>query len=198
MKQQISFAQYRAIDLAILGVAMAISQIAIQMAMSIWFEGKMHMMYFVSPVAIMVTLVLMRWGPWAAIHAVAGGLLYAFLSDGSWKHFVIYGAGNAFALLALIIFRISDKEKVRLSALGTMGFALCVQVLMLLGRAAVAALLGFGYGECLGFVTTDALSILFTVCIAWCIRRIDGLFEDQKHYLLRVQREQSTKGGEQL
>jgi len=198
MKQQISLQQYRTIDLAILAVVMAVSQIAIHTAVSIWFDGKMHMLYVVSPVAIMVSLVMMRWGPWAAIHAVAGGMLYAWLSGGSWQHFVIYGAGNALSLLALIIFKISTKETVRLSSLGTMGFALCVQVLMLLGRAGVAALLGYHFGECLGFITTDALSILFTVCIAWGIRRIDGLFEDQIHYLLRVQSEQSTKGGEQL
>lgn len=198
MKQQISLQQYRGIDLAILGVVMAISQIAIHAAVSIWFESKIHMLYVVSPVAIMVTLVMMRWGPWAAIHAVAGGLLFAYLSGGTWQHFVIYGAGNVLSLLALISFKIFTKEKTRLSALGTIGFAACVQALMLLGRAGAAALLGFTFGECLGFITTDTLSILFTVCIAWGIRRIDGLFEDQIHYLLRVQREQSTKGGEQL
>lgn len=195
MKQQISFTQYRTIDLAILAVVMLISQVAIHTAATTWFADQL---YTVSPVAVVVVLVLMRWGPWAAIHAVAGGIVYAYISGGSWQHFVIYGAGNAFAMLALIVFKLSDKETVRLSALGTMGFALLTQVLMLLGRAAVAALLGYEFGACLGFVTTDALSILFTVCIAWSIRRIDGLFEDQIHYLLRVQREQSTKGGEQL
>ena len=195
MKQQISLCQYRSIDLAILAVVMVISQIAIHIAATVWFSDQL---YVVSPVAILVTLVMMRWGPWAAIHAMVGGVFYAFVSSGSWQHYVIYSAGNALSLLALILFKISTKEKVRLSALGTMGFALCVQMLMLLGRAGVAALLGHEFGACLGFITTDALSILFTVCIAWAIRRIDGLFEDEIHYLLRVQSEQSTKGGEQL
>lgn len=195
MKQQISLTQYRTIDLAILAVVMLISQVAIHTAATTWFPDQL---YTVSPVAVVAVLVMMRWGPWAAIHTVAGGLVFAYISGGSWQHFVIYGVGNAFSLLALIIFKLFHKETVRLSALGTMGFALLTQVLMLLGRAAVAALLGYEFGACLGFVTTDALSILFTVCIAWSIRRIDGLFEDQIHYLLRVQREQSTKGGEQL
>ena len=195
MNRQISLSQYRTIDLAIMAVLMAVSQILIHFAASIWFPDQP---YIVSPVAIVVTLVMMRWGPWAVIHAVAGGLLFAYIASGTWQHFVIYGAGNALSLLALIIFKIFTKEKVRLSAMGTMGFALCVQALMLLGRAGVAALLDYEFGACLGFITTDALSILFTVCIAWAIRRIDGLFEDQIHYLLRVQQEQSTKGGEQL
>ena len=195
MKRQISFSQYRTIDLIILGVIMLISQIAIHIAATGWFPDQL---YTVSPVAIVVMLVLMRWGPWAAIHAVVGGCVFAYISGGSWQHFVIYGVGNALAVLALIIFKIFGKETVRLSALGTMGFALCVQALMLLGRVAIAMVLRYGWDVCLGFATTDALSILFTVCIAWCIRRIDGLFEDQIHYLLRVQQEQSTKGGEQL
>ena len=41
----------------------------------------------------------------------------------------------------------------------------------------------------LGFFTTDALSILFTLVILWIARRLDGVYEDQKHYLLRIQKE---------
>lgn len=195
MKQQISLSQYRSIDLTILAVVMAIVQIVIYYAASIWYADQL---YIVSPVAIVVTLVMMRWGGWAAIHAVLGGVLYAYISDGSWQQFVIYGAGNLISLLALIMFKMFGKEKIRQSATLSVVFALCVQILMLLGRAAAAWVLGHGFGVCLGFITTDALSILFTGCIAWVIRRIDGLFEDQIHYLLRMQSEQSTEGREQL
>lgn len=198
MKQQISLSQYRNIDLIILAVVMAICQFAIHMAVTVWFDGKMHMLYLISPVAVMVTLVMMRWGPWSAIHAVAGGVLYAYLSGGSLQHILIYGAGNALAMLALVMIRLLGKEKIRLSAVCSVIFGLLVQALMLLGRAGVAALMGFELGECLGFITTDSLSLLFTGCVIWGIRRIDGLFEDQIHYLLRVQSEQSTEGREQL
>lgn len=195
MNRQISLGQYRAIDLSILAVVLGIAQIAIHFAVTVWFPDQL---YVVSPVAIMVALVMMRWGIWSGLHAVFGGLLFAYISNGSWQHFVIYGVGNAFSLLALILFRIFTKERIRCSVLGTLGFALCVQVLMLLGRTGVALVLRYEPLACLGFITTDALSVLFTVCIAWGIRRIDGLFEDQIHYLLRVQSEQTTKGGEQL
>lgn len=198
MKQQISLSQYRSIDLIILAVVMAVCQFVIHLAVSVWFDGKMYMLYVVSPVAIMVALVMMRWGPWAAIHAVAGGLLYAWLSGGTWQHFVIYGVGNAVSMLALLYIKFCGKETIRQDALRTIFFGLLVQALMLFGRAGVAALLGFELGESLGFITTDTLSLLFTGCIIWAIRRIDGLFEDQIHYLLRVQSEQSTEGREQL
>ena len=167
-------------------------------AVSVWFNGKMHMLYLVSPVAVIVALVMMRWGAWSAIHAVLGGVMYAWMSGGNWRHFVIYGVGNLFVLAALVMIKLLGKEKIRLSGSNTVVFGLLVQALMLCGRAGVAAVLGFAPGECLGFITTDALSLLFTGCVIWGIRRIDGLFEDQIHYLLRVQSEQSTEGGEQL
>jgi len=72
------------------------------------------------------------------------------------------------------------------------------QLLMQLGRAALAAALGFPGAACLGFITTDILSILFTVFIVWTVRRIEGLFEDQKNYLLRIQKEQQVERGEQF
>ncbi len=198
MKQQISLSQYRSIDLIILAVVMVVCQFAIHMAVSVWFQGKMHMLYLISPVAVIAALVMMRWGPWSAIHAALGGVLYAYFSGGQWQHFLIYGLGNAACLLALVMIRLLGKEKIRLSAVNTVIFGLLVQALMLAGRAGVAALLGFKPGECLGFITTDALSLLFTGCVIWGIRRVDGLFEDQIHYLLRVQSEQSTEGREQL
>lgn len=187
MNHQISFKQYRTIDLTILTVVLAISQILIHYAASAWFPGEP---YVVSPVGIIAALVMMRWGVWAAVQLVLGGMLFTALSGGGWQHYVIYMVGNLAGLAGLLMFRIYDKERVRQSAALTVIFAFCVQLLMLLGRAGVASLLGFGAGACLGFITTDILSGLFTVVIVWCIRRVEGLFEDQKHYLLRIQSEQ--------
>ena len=68
-------------------------------------------------------------------------------------------------------------------------FALCTQLFMQAGRAAAAGILGTPPAVCLGFFTTDALSALFTMVIVWIARRLDGIFEDQKKYLLRVQEE---------
>ena len=187
MKQQISFAQYRTIDLSILSVVLVLSQGLIHFAASNWFADQL---YVVSPVAAVATLVMMRWGPWAAIQMVLGGVVYTALAGGTVQHYLIYGAGNLLAMLALVMFRIRNKEQVRRSATLTLVFALCVQLLMQLGRAGVAALLGHEPAVCLGFITTDILSELFTLFVAWIIRRVEGLFEDQKHYLLRLQSEQ--------
>ena len=195
MKHQISFAQYRSIDLGILSVVLVFSQVLIHFASSIWFADQL---YVVSPVAAITTLVMMRWGPWAAIQMVLGGVVFTALSGGMAQHYLIYGAGNLLAMLALVMFRIWNKERIRKSVYLTLAFAFCVQLLMQLGRAGVAALLGHGPDACLGFITTDVLSELFTLFVAWIVRRIEGLFEDQKHYLLRIQSEQTIEGREQF
>lgn len=189
MNRQISFAQYRTIDLTILGVLMAVSQFVIFLASSFWYPEQL---YVVSPVAAMAALVMMRWGAWSGIHALLGGVLYALMSGGTAQHFLIFGAGNLLSLLALIFFRIFTKEKIRKDGFLSIVFALSVQILMQLGRSAVAALLGFPADACLGFITTDVLSWLFTAVIIWIVRRIEGLFEDQKHYLLRIQSERKS------
>ena len=189
MNRQISFSQYRTIDLTIMTAVLAISQYFIYIASSFWYPDQL---YVVSPVAAMVALVMMRWSGYAAIHALFGGIFFTALSGGTWQHFLIYGAGNLLSMAALIMFKVYDKERVRQDAFLALAFALITQLLMMLGRAGIAAILGFPAAACIGFITTDILSALFTLFIIWIVRRIEGLFEDQKHYLLRIQSERKS------
>ena len=66
---------------------------------------------------------------------------------------------------------------------------------MQLGRMLTSLLLGTDFQTSLGFFTTDALSLLFTGVILWIARRLDGIFENQKHYLLRIHKTEEEKGG---
>ncbi len=186
MNKQISFQQYRGIDLTIMGLLLVVTQGLISVSANSWFKWEL---YIVSPVAVVTTLVMMRWGPWAVIHAALGGVVFTFCSGGSWQHYLIYGMGNLLSMVCLLYFKAFGKEKLRTNAFWAVVFALSVQLSMLLGRALMAFLLGHSFGECLGFITTDLLSALFTGIVAWIARRVDGLFEDQKHYLLRIQEE---------
>ena len=195
MNRQISFSQYRGIDLTIMAVLMVISQAAISIASVTIYADQL---YVVSTVGAVTALVLMRWNGWAAVHAVLGGILVAALSGGNAQQYLIYCVGNLFSLFSLALLKHPGKERIRQDGLAAMLFAACVQVLMQLGRGAVALVFGYSLSACLGFITTDALSILFTACVIWVCRRIEGLFEDQKKYLLRVQKEQSVEGREQI
>ncbi len=195
MNRQISFSEYRAIDLTIMAVLLGISQAVITIVSTTIYADQL---YVVSTVGAVVAIVMMRWGAWAGIHAVLGGVVYTVVGHGSWEQLIIYSVGNLAALGALLLFKLLGKETIRKDALLTIVFALCTQLLMQLGRAGISVLFGHGIGASLGFITTDTLSILFSICIVWVARRIEGLFEDQKKYLLRIQAEQQAEGREQI
>ena len=192
MKRQLSFQQYRAIDLALLAALLCITETLIVKAAIWWFPDQL---YTVSVVGALTTIVLMRWGPWAGIHAALGGAVYCVASHGSAQQLVIYSVGNLFALAALLPLRLLGGERIRLDPLMSIGFGLLTLLLMQLGRALVALAFGTAFHTCLGFFTTDALSLLFTGLIIWVARRLDGIFENQRHYLLRIHNTEEEKGG---
>ena len=190
MNRQYSFGQYRTIDLTLFALILCVSEALIVKAATWWFADQL---YTVSVVGAVTAIVLMRWGPWAAIHALVGGVVFCLASHGSLKQLAIYCAGNLFSLLALLPLRTLGKERVRQDGVLSVCFGLVVLLLMQLGRALVSLLFGTAFSAALGFFTTDALSLLFTGLILWVARRLDGIFEDQKHYLLRIHKEE--KGG---
>lgn len=195
MKNQMTFSQYRNLDLSMMLGMLAISQLLIHFATSSWFPEQL---YVVSPVAGVTALVMMRWSGYAAIHACLGGVIFTLLAGGGWQQYLIYGIGNLLALVMLAAFRILGKEKIRKDAFLSVVFAVGTQLFMQLGRAGIAALMGYPADVCIRFITTDVLSCLFTAVIIWICRRIEGLFEDQKRYLLRVQQEQAVERGDQF
>lgn len=192
MKRQFSFQQYRAIDLAMFAALLCITETMIVKAATWWFPDQL---YTVSVVGAVTAIVLMRWGPWAAIHAVLGGAVFCLASRGSAKQLLIYCAGNLFSLLMLLPLRYLGGERIRLDGILSVLFGVCTLLLMQLGRALVAFVLGTEFQTCLGFFTTDALSLLFTGLILWVARRLDGIFENQRHYLLRIHNTEEEKGG---
>ncbi len=192
MNRRISFRQYRSIDLALFAVILWISETLIVRAATYWFSDQL---YTVSVVGALTAIVLMRWGPFAAIHAVLGGLVYALLTHGSSRQVLIYCIGNLFSLGMLLPLKLLGKERIRKDGFLSVGFGLLTLLLMQLGRALTAFLTGTAFLNCLGFFTTDALSLLFTGVILWIARRLDGIFEDQKHYLLRIHKQEEDKGG---
>ena len=192
MKRQFSFQQYRAIDLAMFAALLCITESMIVKAATWWFPDQL---YTVSVVGAVTAIVLMRWGPWAAIHAVLGGAVFCLASRGSAKQLLIYCAGNLFSLLMLLPLKYLGGEHIRLDGILSVLFGVCTLLLMQLGRALVAFVLGTEFQTCLGFFTTDALSLLFTGLILWVARRLDGIFENQRHYLLRIHNTEEEKGG---
>lgn len=191
--RQISLKQYRAMDLTLFAFIMVVCQLVIHLVSRGWYSNQL---YVVSPVAAVTAIVMMRWGGFAAIHAMLGGAVFCFFSGGSCKHLLIFAGGNLLAMAAMGLLAAVGKAETRESNGYTILHGVLVQTLMLLGRALVAALTGAGQGECIMYISTDTLSILFTLVLVWIARRVDGLYEDQIHYLRRIQDEDKTEGGE--
>ena len=192
MKRQLSFQQYRAIDLAMLAALLCVTETLIVKAATWWFADQL---YTVSVVGALTAIVLMRWGPWAAIHAMLGGAVFCLASHGNMRQLLVYCLGNLFSLLALVPLKFLGGERIRLDSILSVCFGVCTLLLMQLGRALTALVLGTDFQTCLGFFTTDALSLLFTGLIIWIARRLDGIFENQRHYLLRIHNTEEEKGG---
>ena len=194
MKQrQMSFQQYRNLDLFLFCIMLAVSETLIVVAGRKWFPGQL---YTASVTAAVTAIVMMRWNGWAGIHAMAGGLIFCLAGGGTGRQFLIYMIGNEAALGALLLLRLCGKNRIREEKLMTLLFALSVQLLMQLGRGAVALVFGASVKTCWNFFTTDALSDVFTMVIVWIASRLDGVLEDQKSYLLRVHEQmEREKGG---
>lgn len=186
MKRQRTWKEYRAIDLTLLAAALAVFEFIIVRAANWWFPGQP---FTVSLAAAMASIVYMRWGAWGALHAVEAGLVFCLFSGATPGQYVIYCAGNLFSVLAVILLRKAGAERVRTGHLSLV-FPLLVQLLMQAGRAVTALLLGAEPANVVGFFTTDSLSLLFTFVIIWIARKLDGVYEDQKHYLLRIHAEE--------
>ena len=95
---------------------------------------------------------------------------------------------------ALLMKALGD-ENVRQDMLKTWLFGITVMALMFLGRAVLSFFFGASLAAALGFFTTEVITVLFTLVILWIVRRLDGVFENQNHYLLRLREEQEKERG---
>lgn len=191
MNKHRTLKQYRNIDLSLFALMLVVAEYLIVRAANYWFPAQP---YTVSVAAALVSLVYMRWGWWGGIHAVLAGLVFCYFSSASQAQYLIYCGGNLLSLLAVALLLRIGKERVRTGALSLL-FPLLVLLLMQLGRALTALVLGAAPTGLTDFFTTDSLSYLFTFVIIWIARRLDGIYEDQKHYLLRLHAKQELEKG---
>lgn len=185
--------RYRRIDLTIFALMVVLFESIVVLAARKWFPAQP---FTVSVVPVVTAIVMMRWGPWAAIHAVLGGIVFCYISGGGAKQYLIYCLGNLFSLAALPLAKMmGGEEEIRASAFKTLGWGLCALLLMQAGRFLIALLLGTPAENAAGFFTTDAVTLLFTLVVLWIVRRLDGVFENQYHYLLRLRAEEEKERG---
>jgi len=186
MKNGISFQRYRGMDVFFFTSLLCICEALIILAATRWFPAQP---YALSLTPAIVALVMIRWGVYSAIPAAAGALVYCLLSGAGAQHYVIYLVGNLAALALLPFVQHVTWKKIHDNVLLCMAYGLITALIMQFARAALSLLFGRSAMAALGFITTDVLSTLFSVLLCWMMRRLDGMLEDQKHYLIRIQKE---------
>ena len=183
---QITFKQYRTIDVLILVALTIIFEAIATMASAKWFAAQ--------PVAIsiglaMICVVMMRWSWLAAFPAIASGITFCLLSGATTQQLAIYCIGNMFALLGMAWFKVFGKEGIRGSMLRIILFVSTAYIGQVLGRSLIAILFGDNWSTIVTFATTDIMTLVFAVLVIILFRKTDGMLEDQKAYLLRLDKQ---------
>lgn len=182
----LSLRQYKAIDLTILAIILAVAETITSKAANVWFPDQL---YTLSPTIAVVCIVMMRWSGFAAIHAVVGGLAFCIASGASPEQFAIYCAGNLLALLPLVMIKLLGKQKI----VNSIPLTICYTCLAFLGaqtgRWIVSLFFGGAADSIIMFIVTDLITLVFSVVLILIARKVDGLFEDQKAYLIRTEAE---------
>lgn len=192
MSKGISFRQYRNMDVSFITSLLCICEALIVLAATRWFPEQP---YTLSLTPAITAIVMMRWGAFAAVPALAGGMVFCLLSGAALPHYIMYCLGNLAALSLIFAIRRLTWQRIKENVLLCMLYGLLAAISMQLGRAVIALIFGHSPIECLGFLTTDVLSALFSVVLLWIMRRLDGMIEDQVHYLTRIQQEKDQGKG---
>jgi len=194
MNKQRSIAAYRAIDLGIFAIMLFIFEgIIVKVSSSARFGGQP---YTASLAAAITGIVYMRWGAWGAIHAALSGLIYCLGLKATGSQYCVYIIGNLFSVAAVPVINRIGRERIRKSAFMFLPVCLLTLVLMQTGRALTALAFGSSIREFILFYTTDCMSAVFTAVITFIVKGLNGIYEDQIHYLRRISEEETQQKGE--
>ena len=187
MNQKRSLFSYRMLDLALFaGILVLFESIIIRVSNGSRFAGQP---YTVSLAAAITGIMYMRWGAWGALHAALAGLVFCLMQKAVPEQYLIYIGGNLVSLIALPLYHKLGRENIRNGKYLFIPVSLSVLILMQAGRALLALLLGAEPNAALLFFTTDCMSAVFTLLITWIAKQQNGLYEDQIHYLKRIEKE---------
>ncbi|MBQ1900560.1 MAG: hypothetical protein II153_06585 [Erysipelotrichaceae bacterium] len=178
-----SFKQYRSIDLILFVIMYGVCEYLAIKAATVWFDEP----YCISIMLPMLAIVMMRWDKFSIIHAVVYALLFVYFQSGSLTQYFIDLIGNLGFMLLLLYMKKVTKEKIRATFFGSVSYLLIGFLLMEVFRGLASMLLaGKDAGVIFTFIMTDMLSLVFAILVIIIVRRIDGLFIDQKQYLLEL------------
>lgn len=190
----ISFRQYCLTDLFLFAVILIAFELLLHYALKAFGASAV---FIFSPLLPIVLLVMMRWGWPAVFYAVFDGLLYCLLNlktQGFEKSFfAIYIIGNAAVMILLLMTKFMGRDKIRGKWYFSLLFTVAGWLAIVLGRAIVAACFGKSFVGVILNQFTEPMSLALGLVIILVMRRLDGMFESQKSYLLRLDKERKEK-----
>ena len=183
---QITFRQYKSIDLTLICIITAIFETIATLATNKWF----HLQAMAISITLTMTCIaIMRWSAYAVIPSAIGSLAFCIVSVATPIQYLIYCGGSLFSLLSLFIVKCVGKEKLRRDFVWRLIFVSFTYLSTVLGRWLISLLFEPSLMSLITFITTDILSLLFAVVVMSLLKGADGMIEDQKEYLLRIDRE---------
>lgn len=187
MKKEITFKQYKAIDISILSVLLLLFEALSVYASSKWFNLAGLTLISLTPLVMVV--MMMRWSEFAVIAALVGGVSYCFACGGKPEQYLIYCVGNLFGILSIFIIKKLGKEAIREKQMRLALISVSTYLFINVGRWLVSLIFAPAFETLITFVTTDAISLIVAIVGTIALRNSDGILEDQKAYLLRLDRE---------
>ena len=193
-----SFRKYQIIDLAIFTGLYLLLEFLISLAALNWFPEQPYIVSIMLPILL---IVMMRWGPYAAILALISAPFYVLIYHGRDMQYLIFLFGNI-GFMGLLGFLLPiGKKKVRDNILLTFAYVVLGFLLLEVFRGLGAMIFeSASIAVIWQFIWTDMLSLVFSLVVIFIVRFADGIFEDQKAYMFRKQRErdaEEAKKGEQ-
>lgn len=184
----ISLRQYRFTDLFLFAAILVGFELIVHYA-QIAFHGE----FTFSPMVAIVLLVMVRWGWESVFFAVGDGLLLCLLNMGTENftpsHFAVYIIGNACIMLVFLLFKLVGKQKIANKWYWCVLTVIAAWLLVVLGRATVHACFGVNFATAFVSQLFDCFSLFVGIIIILIMRKLDGMFEDQKQYLIRKDKE---------
>ena len=188
----ISYRQYKYTDLFFFALILGISELLIFCAYRFWFQSAVDKYYINFMLAIALTVII-RWGWVGGIYAVIDGAVQCAIQGGSWQAYISYITGSACILSVLLLIKLMGKERICGKWYFSLVYILVGWVSVNFGITCMSAIFGENFlaalGVSFGVGVYGFLSLAVAVVVIMILRRLDGMFEDQKHFLIRQDRE---------
>ena len=191
----ISINQYRWGDLCIFTIIAAIAELVCYFA-QFWFSSAAF--YTLNLMLPLITLVIVRWGWWGVVLASLEGIMYCAIRGAIWQGYIVIILSNAAIAVELLFIWLIKKDRLKKNWYWAFLLVLIGWVSVNFVRTCLYAAFGMSdflsaLGTNFGFSDCGLLALVIGELVILVCRKLDGLFEDQKSYLLRLKKEREEQ-----